>query len=313
MALTTPAQLPPLSTQTRLLVVAPHPDDETLAAGILIQQVCAAGGTVIVLLLTDGDNNPWPQRWLERRLRIGALERQSWGQRRRAEMAQALQRLGVPASALHRLGWPDLGVTAALWPTPQAAVTRLREQMMSFQPDLVVAPGLGDRHPDHGSAHVVVQLALATLATQPTLLTYVVHGRRVAETLVDVDGSSEQQAHKQSALAAHASQMALAGRRLRQLADRPERFGVSPAAVAPGLLLPWQPSAWLRPWLRLQLVGAQTSHCWRWNRAPLQRDDSGCYHLQWSASLGSTPRFARLTLALPLPWIFDHWGWCEVS
>ena len=55
---------------TRLLVVAPHPDDESIATGELIQQVRQVGGQVDILLLTHGDNNPWPQRWMERRFRI---------------------------------------------------------------------------------------------------------------------------------------------------------------------------------------------------------------------------------------------------
>src|SRR2546430_10087895 len=38
----------------RLLVLAPHPDDETLGAGGLIQRVLARGGTVRVVLVTAG-------------------------------------------------------------------------------------------------------------------------------------------------------------------------------------------------------------------------------------------------------------------
>lgn len=43
---------------TNLLVVAPHPDDETLGAGGLMQRVHAAGGDVSVVYLTDGDGYP---------------------------------------------------------------------------------------------------------------------------------------------------------------------------------------------------------------------------------------------------------------
>ncbi|MCB1569830.1 MAG: PIG-L family deacetylase, partial [Xanthomonadales bacterium] len=50
----------------RLLVVVPHPDDETLATGGLIQRALLAGAALRVVFATDGDNNPWPQRWLER-------------------------------------------------------------------------------------------------------------------------------------------------------------------------------------------------------------------------------------------------------
>ena len=46
----------------RLLVFAPHPDDETIATGELIQLAIAAGVAVRVVFATDGDNNPWPQR-----------------------------------------------------------------------------------------------------------------------------------------------------------------------------------------------------------------------------------------------------------
>jgi len=52
------AVLPPLDERVRMLVVSPHPDDESLAVGGLIQAVLAAGGAVDVLLLTDGDDNP---------------------------------------------------------------------------------------------------------------------------------------------------------------------------------------------------------------------------------------------------------------
>src|SRR6476646_4479916 len=41
---------------TRMLVFAPHPDDEVLAAGGLIQQVREGGGTVHVVYLTSGDS-----------------------------------------------------------------------------------------------------------------------------------------------------------------------------------------------------------------------------------------------------------------
>src|SRR5512143_3590489 len=39
----------------RLMVFAPHPDDETLGAGGLIQRVLATGGKVRVVFVTNGD------------------------------------------------------------------------------------------------------------------------------------------------------------------------------------------------------------------------------------------------------------------
>src|SRR5205823_12408713 len=39
----------------RILIVAPHPDDEALAAGGLIQRAVARGARVRIVILTDGD------------------------------------------------------------------------------------------------------------------------------------------------------------------------------------------------------------------------------------------------------------------
>ncbi len=303
--------LPPFSAATRLLVVAPHPDDETIATGLLIQQVRAAGGEVRILLLTSGDNNPWPQRWLERRLRIGAADRRRWGRRRHAEVLQALQSLGVPEPALQSLGWPDMGLTEVLLQADGMAMATLAKAIDQFRPDLVAAPALSDRHPDHGSAHVLVRLALAGQARPPALLAYLVHGREGNHRPVEIRGTAAQSANKRAALAAHRSQMALSGERLARLAARPERYAdvaATPSGVA--TVLPWRPPVWLRPWLRLSVASAAGVHSWRWRDAPLQRDQTGCFHLPPTAT--EHPRFVRLALTLRSPWIFDHWGWCEL-
>lgn len=297
------------SAHTRLLVVAPHPDDETIANGLLIQQVRAAGGAVRIVLLTDGDNNPWPQRWLERRLWIDAAARRRWGIRRQQEMDQALRRLDVPPDALQRLCWPDTGVTARLLEMPSTAVAALASAITAFAPDVVAAPSLADRHPDHGAAHVLVRLALARMPSPPRLLGYLVHGR--ADTpMREIDGSAAQRQAKRLALDAHRSQLALSARRLRRLAERAERFVEVTGERATDAALPWRPPRVLQPWLWLGVVDAAGAHAWRWRDAPLRRDGQGAYHLASLPGAGG-PRFARLSLALPSPWIFDHWGWCE--
>src|SRR6266508_4539922 len=47
-----------LSQNTRLMVFSPHPDDETLGAGGLIQRVLRVGGAVKVVFMTSGDGFP---------------------------------------------------------------------------------------------------------------------------------------------------------------------------------------------------------------------------------------------------------------
>jgi LmbE family N-acetylglucosaminyl deacetylase len=300
-----------VSAQTRLLVVAPHPDDETLGCGLLIQQVLAAGGTVRVLLLTDGDNNPWPQRFAEKRARVDAAARRRWGSRRREEVAQALARLGASVSVLQAMGWSDMGLTAKLRDDAPGAIAAMRTILRTFDPSLVCCPDLGDRHPDHGAAHVLCCLALAGSGRSPALLAYPVHGLADASAYpLVVDATAEQRQHKLQALAEHKTQMMLSGARLRRLALSPERYMRVGDQGSQGL--PWHPPVALRPWLRLLVATPTVVQDFRWKDAPISRESRG-YRLEWSAE-GSTPGpvFVKLHLDWPSPWIFDHWGWCAL-
>lgn len=305
-----------LNARTRLLVVAPHPDDESIATGELILQVRQAGGEVQILLLTNGDNNPWPQRWVERRLRIGADERRRWGERRRTEVTQALAQLGVTGEALQPLGWPDMGITSRLCDQLDASVEMVGQCLVAFRPTLVALPALGDHHPDHGAAHVLTRLAVARAGGEvPRMLAYLVHGQEVTgKGRVKLDSSVGIHATKMAALACHRSQMALSGKRMRRLADRGERYqavrGTSVAAES--AVLPWQPSRLLQRWLRLTLVDERGVRQWPWRQAPLSMDGQGRYVLHGLDPAAPGPRFLKLHMNLPSPWIFDRWGWCEL-
>jgi N-acetyl-1-D-myo-inositol-2-amino-2-deoxy-alpha-D-glucopyranoside deacetylase len=301
----------PFNAHTRLLMVAPHPDDETLAAGILLQRVQAAGGAADVLLLTSGGNNPWPQRVLERRLRIDAAAQARWATRRQREILAALRCLGVHSERLHALDWPDMGLLDRLLQAEGTAVATLRDWLLRLRPNLLVLPALSDRHPDHGTAHVLLRLALAGIAEPPIVWTYLVHAASVGQARIDVGGTAAQRETKLVALAAHASQTALSGGRLRRLAVAAERFDELTPAHTNGIL-PWRPPALLQPLLWLSVVDARGAQGWRWPQAPLRRGAEGGYRLVASPE-GSGPRFARLGLRIPSPWIFDHWGWCEIG
>jgi N-acetyl-1-D-myo-inositol-2-amino-2-deoxy-alpha-D-glucopyranoside deacetylase len=294
---------------TRLLVVAPHPDDESLAAGMLIQRTLAAGGRADVLLLTDGDDNPWPQRWLERRLVIDASGRARWGARRRLEVAAALGRLGVPPDQLHALGWHDMQVTDELRFRHVAAVAAVRRTVERVRPTLVVIPDLGDSHPDHGSAHVLARLALSAAGSLADVLTYMVHGteRSAPEDLLVPDADPGRQATKVSAVLEHVTQMALSRKRMLAVASRPERFDRPAAAPGTGsLVLPWSPGAMARSRLRVVLADGQGVAMWPWRRAPLERAGD-----RWVLPLRGAPgpAFVKLTADLATPWIYDRYGW----
>jgi len=219
----------------RLLVLAPHPDDETLATGGLIQRALAAGAAVRLLVATDGDNNPWPQRWLERRLRIDSAARTRWGQRRREESRRALAILGLPTDAVRYFGWPDLGVTDGLLANADAEQA-IAAEIESFAPTHLAAPVLFDQHPDHNALSVLVDVALASInLAKPRRLGYVVHGAALAEGSSRVALTVAEQQIKQRALFAHVTQVSLSEKRLLAIAARTERFEINAKPSASSL------------------------------------------------------------------------------
>jgi LmbE family N-acetylglucosaminyl deacetylase len=253
-------RLPRFDRSDRVLVFAPHPDDETLAAGILLQGARAVGAAVRVVFATDGENNPWPQRWLERRWRIGAAERARWARRRRSEAGEALALLGIDvAREAEFLGWPDQGLTEVLMRDGEG-VARLAAILDAFAPTHVVLPTLADRHPDHSALRVLLELAMAAAGSTAAKLGYLVHGARDGAAVDPAEAG--QSLRKQQAMEAHASQMALSRSRLRALAARTEAFEPgdrltrAPAADGDGLQtrVPWRPG-WLPRRHELLLVG----------------------------------------------------------
>jgi LmbE family N-acetylglucosaminyl deacetylase len=102
------------SKSDKVLVVAPHPDDESLGAGGLLQRIFAQRIPVRILFATNGENNPWAQRFWESRWQIGPNERVRWGQRRRQETLNAISTLGGKPDCARFLNLPDLGTTNLL-------------------------------------------------------------------------------------------------------------------------------------------------------------------------------------------------------
>ena len=120
-----------------MLVVAPHPDDETIAAGGAIRHMLARGGRVNVLVVTDGAashrNSPShpPARLAKRR---------------RRETRAAVRALGLDARHLTMLGLPDGGLDTL----DARGRARLRRALARYgNVDLVLLPDPGEAHPDH--------------------------------------------------------------------------------------------------------------------------------------------------------------------
>jgi LmbE family N-acetylglucosaminyl deacetylase len=214
-----------LAGSDRLLIVAPHPDDESIAAGGLLQVAKAAGAAVRVIVLTDGDNNPWPQRWVEKRWRIDAAARARWGSRRREEAVAALALLGIPLADVRFLALPDTGITDVLMRDDRDVADILRDEASSFAPTLLVAPALSDRHPDHSAAFILATRACEAAGQSfARILTFAVHGAAPQEGGALVNLSEAQRIVKYDAIRAHATQMRLSDKRFLKFAQMQESY-----------------------------------------------------------------------------------------
>ncbi|GBG15398.1 glycosyl transferase family 2 [Novimethylophilus kurashikiensis] len=216
-----------LSRDDRILILAVHPDDETLGAAGLMQHAKNIGADIKVIFITNGDNNPWPQRLLEKRWRIESDDRRRWGRRRKQEALTALENLGL--SPAHAQFWnlPDQGMTELLMTASEPMIERLAEMLALWRPTLLVAPSLQDTHPDHNAVAVLADLALkrAPVALQPRLLAYLVHGRQVFTTDESrIALSAQQQENKHRAILSHYTQVVLSRSRFLRFAQPQETF-----------------------------------------------------------------------------------------
>ncbi len=122
-----------------LVVVAAHPDDETLGAAGLIRRVHGSGAGVTVVVVTDGEaSHP----------RSPSHSRDDLRSIRRIEVLQAVDAL-APRARVHFLGLPDgaLGEDAH---SLDAALSAVIEGIpASGSRMLVAAPWSGDGHRDH--------------------------------------------------------------------------------------------------------------------------------------------------------------------
>ncbi|PRY14552.1 bifunctional PIG-L family deacetylase/class I SAM-dependent methyltransferase [Kineococcus rhizosphaerae] len=180
-----------------VLVVAAHPDDETLGAGGLIATAAARGLPVDVVVATDGEgSHPASPTTTPREL----------AERRGEEVRHAVSTL-APGAHLHRLRVPDGGVGG------DRAVLAARLTRLVRGGTLLVAPWTGDGHPDHDVAGAVAaQVAAERGARCVHYPVWVWHWSHPGDVRipwsrgVSLDLDPDAHRRKQEAMAAHVSQ-----------------------------------------------------------------------------------------------------------
>jgi LmbE family N-acetylglucosaminyl deacetylase len=196
-----------LTTADRVLILAPHPDDETIATGGIIQQAVAMGLPVHVIFLTYGDNAETAFIAYRKRIVRRGKAAQAMGLVRHDEAVAAAGILGLRPDQLTFLGYPDfrtLKIWAEHWrdaphcesmftsttvvPYPNAfrpgapykadeVLADLKTIIRGFRPTVIFTSHPGDHNPDHLSLYLFMRVALWDLEAElrPAVWPFLVH------------------------------------------------------------------------------------------------------------------------------------------
>jgi LmbE family N-acetylglucosaminyl deacetylase len=148
----------------RVIVVAPHPDDETLGCGGAIALMCARGYDVKVAIVSDGTgSHPNSQAYPAPALRS----------LRERETLAALEILGIAdRSRVTFLGLQDGAVPTIAAPAFLAAKLRCQQYLRQTLPDTIFLPWRADPHPDHRATWQLFKAAILSLGISPQIVEY---------------------------------------------------------------------------------------------------------------------------------------------
>jgi len=193
----------------RILVLAPHPDDESLCCGGIIQQATTMGLPVRVVFLTYGDSNQWSFLVYRKRPVFSPKVARQMGLVRHKEALAASKALGLSPEHLTFLGYPDFG-TLPIWysywgnrhpfrgiltkvtTVPYQNALRpgasykgeeilqdLKTVLREFRPTKVFVSHPADYNPDHRALYLFTRVALWDLEEEirirPKVYPYLIH------------------------------------------------------------------------------------------------------------------------------------------
>jgi len=200
--------LPGISQKDKILIFAPHPDDETIGTAGLIQKALKAGAKVKVVCFTNGDHNELAFIVYEKRLTLRKGEFVHMGEVRRKETLAAMQYLGLSENDIIFLGYPDFGTLEILtkyWDkarpfkdfltrisrvpyaeclSPNAPyvgesiLKDIKTVLLDFKPTEIFISHPVDTNRDHRSLYLFLQVALWDLEGQikrPEIFPYLIH------------------------------------------------------------------------------------------------------------------------------------------
>lgn len=200
--------LPEITKDDRILILAPHPDDEAIGTAGVIQKALKAGAETKIACFTNGDHYEFTFLIHEKLIPLRSKLYANLGKIRKEETINAMKFLGVQEKDIIFLGYPDFGTMAILtgfWgktkpyttfltriskvpypecQSPDAAYTGesilkdLEKVISDFRPTKIFVSHPLDRNKDHQSLYLFLQIALWNLegkVTKPQVFPYPVH------------------------------------------------------------------------------------------------------------------------------------------
>jgi LmbE family N-acetylglucosaminyl deacetylase len=152
----------------RVLVIAPHEDDEMIGPGGTVTRLVRAGAAVTVLYLTDDSG---PRAEARRRETLAVAN----------HVGYATEFLGYPSGTL---------------PVDADSAARLAERIDAHAPDTLLLPFLSDDHPEHRAASRLLYEAARRdlLRARPEVWAYQVYSALLANVAVDITEVAEAKA-----------------------------------------------------------------------------------------------------------------------
>jgi LmbE family N-acetylglucosaminyl deacetylase len=186
----------------RVLIVAPHPDDETLGPGIIASQAAAIGATVKAVIVTEGDAGTHAAEAEFKTLNLTPGDYLELGRTRHKESLAAMKGLGIDdvvflgfadgsTNSLWRQNWDDSnshlgrnGKTAVPYDfaadpgavySGDSLARSLAKVITDYKPTVIFFPTPEDLHHDHWAVNAFTQYVLAKHKVKAREYTYLVH------------------------------------------------------------------------------------------------------------------------------------------
>jgi len=197
------SSLPDFNKEDKILILAPHIDDEIIATGGVIQGALEKEAKVKIVYMTNGDDNIGSILQEDKTLKPTPDDFIVLGEQRMEEGKKATKVLGLNEENLTFLGYPDKGLSSMLnanynvpytsqstrfnynpykgtYQTKQLytgtnVVNDLQKIISDYKPTIIFTSHPRDQHSDHSSTYHFIGKSLAELATKPKVYAYLVH------------------------------------------------------------------------------------------------------------------------------------------